>query len=208
MLVETETSTSRHSHKSALITPLRRLLGVTGPHPPWDDSAPIRAELFSVERLGEHARSLAAAQGVMAGERKGASLAKRLAENEAVLLSAYRDIAKAVDAGTVITPAAEWLIDNFHVVEKQVREIRADLRRSSRRKYLRINRPLCASNGPSQLRHVIWRQSVEGAARTWTTMYDASQFGQVNGLTGDFGICRPPSDYPHAQIAVLSSGRS
>ena len=127
MLVETETSTSRLSHKSALITPLRRLLGVTGPHPPWDDSAPIRAELFSVERLGEHARSLAAAQGVMAGERKGASLAKRLAENEAVLLSTYRDIAKAVDAGTVITPAAEWLIDNFHVVEKQVREIRADL---------------------------------------------------------------------------------
>ena len=58
---------------------------------------------FSVERLEEHARSLAVAQGVMAGERKGAPLAKRLAENEAVLLSAYRDIAEAVDAGAVIT---------------------------------------------------------------------------------------------------------
>ena len=129
MLVETDTSTSglRSNHKGALLTPLRRLLGDTGPHPPWDDSAPIRAELFSVERLEEHARSLAAAQGVMAGERKGAPLAKRLAENEAVLLSAYRDIAQAVDAGGVITPAAEWLIDNFYVVEKQIREIRADL---------------------------------------------------------------------------------
>ena len=129
MLVETDASTSglRPKHKGALLTPLRRLLGETGPHPPWDDSAPIRADLFSVERLEEHARSLAAAQGVMAGDRKGAPLAKRLAENEAVLLSAYRDIAEAVDAGAVITPAAEWLIDNFHVVEKQIREIRADL---------------------------------------------------------------------------------
>ena len=29
--------------------------------------------------------------------------------------------------------------------------------RSSRRKYFRMNRPVCASNGLSQLRHVIWR---------------------------------------------------
>ena len=83
--------------------------------------------MFSVERLEEHARSLAAAQGVTPGERNGASLAKRLAENEAVLFAAYRDIAEAVDTGAAITPAAEWLIDNFHLVEKQIRDIRADL---------------------------------------------------------------------------------
>ena len=129
MPAETNTSASRlsSSHKGALILPLRRLLGDTGPRPPWDDSAPIRAELFSVERLEEHARSLAAAQEVADGERKGAPLANRLAENEVVLLAAYRDIAKAVDAGASITPAAEWLVDNFHVVEKQIREIRIDL---------------------------------------------------------------------------------
>ena len=46
---------------------------------------PIRSELFSVERLEEHARSLAAAQAVTPGEVKGASLAQRLADNEAVL---------------------------------------------------------------------------------------------------------------------------
>ena len=44
-----------------------------------------------------------------------------------MLVTAYRDIAEAVDSGEAITPAAEWLIDNFHVVEKQIREIRADL---------------------------------------------------------------------------------
>ena len=42
-------------------------------------------------------------------------------------LYAYRDIARAVDAGGAITPAAEWLLDNFHVVEEQISEIRTDL---------------------------------------------------------------------------------
>ena len=129
MRVKTDAFASRRRfrRKDVLTLPLRRLLGDTGPRPPWDDSAPIRAELFSVERLEEHARSLAAAQAVTAGEQKGASLVKRLAENEAVLVATYRNIAEAVDAGAAITPAAEWLVDNFHVVEKQIREIRADL---------------------------------------------------------------------------------
>ena len=107
--------------------PLRRFWGDARRTPPWGHSAPIRAELFSVERLEEHARSLAAAQTVSPGELKGASLAKRLSDNEAVLLAAYRDVAKAIDAGAAITPTAEWLVDNFYVVEKQIREVRADL---------------------------------------------------------------------------------
>ena len=61
-----------------LASPLRRFWGDARLTPPWDDSAPIRAELFSVERLEEHARTLAAAQTVSPGELKGASLAKRL----------------------------------------------------------------------------------------------------------------------------------
>ena len=129
MLVETDDFASRHRPRleSALSFPLRRLRGAYGPTPPWDDGAPIRAELFSVERLEEHARSLAAAQVVTPGGVKGASLAKRLGDNEAVLLAAYRDVAEAIGAGAAITPAAEWLIDNFHLVEKQIREVRADL---------------------------------------------------------------------------------
>lgn len=78
---------------------LRRFLGDGGTPPSWDDKARIRAELFSVERLEEHSRSLAAAQAVTPDKRKGASLAKQLTENEAVLVAAYRDIAEAVDTG-------------------------------------------------------------------------------------------------------------
>jgi cyclic beta-1,2-glucan synthetase len=32
-----------------------------------------------------------------------------------------------VEASAAITPAAEWLVDNFHVVEMQIREVRQDL---------------------------------------------------------------------------------
>ena len=45
----------------------------------------------------------------------------------AVLLEAYRDIVKAINEGRAITPAAEWLVDNYHLVEKQIRELRSDL---------------------------------------------------------------------------------
>jgi cyclic beta-1,2-glucan synthetase len=94
---------------------------------PWDNEESIREELFGIERLEQHAESLAAAQPITAGRVTGRSLAVRLRENESVLLDAYRAIAKAVGAGRAITPAAEWLLDNYHLVEEQIREIRDDL---------------------------------------------------------------------------------
>ncbi len=75
---------------------------------PWDSQAPIREELFSVERLEEHARSLATAQAVTPLPNKGRSLAGQLAENEAALLDAYRTMTAVIDEGRVITPVADW----------------------------------------------------------------------------------------------------
>lgn len=94
---------------------------------PWNDREPVRQELFSAERLEEHARSLAEAQPVEPRLTRGHTLSARLADNGAVLLQAYRAIAGAIAEGGAITPSAEWLIDNYHLVEKQIREIRSDL---------------------------------------------------------------------------------
>ena len=58
---------------------------------------------------------------------QGLPLAPRLADNGAVLLSAYRSIVVAIEGNRAITPAAEWLIDNYHVVERQIRQISTDL---------------------------------------------------------------------------------
>ena len=97
------------------------------PVSPWDNDEILRAELFSSERLEQHAASLAAAQQVTRKRSTRRSLNARLKENEAVLLAAYRTIGAAAGEGRSITPAAEWLLDNYHLVEEQIREIRADL---------------------------------------------------------------------------------
>jgi len=83
--------------------------------------------LFSVERIEQHARSLAKAQTVTARPIRGYPLAGRLAENGAVLLAAYRGMVAVIEEGGAITPAAEWLIDNYYVIERQIREIQSNL---------------------------------------------------------------------------------
>src|ERR1700757_5414688 len=88
---------------------------------------PIRAELFSTERLEQHAESLAAAQTVTETAGEGRLLLPRVLENGRVLLEYYQDTAKAISREQAITPAAEWLVDNFYIVEEQLREIRDDL---------------------------------------------------------------------------------
>ena len=93
----------------------------------WNNEQILREEIFSIERLEQHAQTLAAAQAISVQPGFRRSLRARLRNNEKILLSAYRAVARAVDEGRSITPAAEWVLDNYHVVEEQIREIREDL---------------------------------------------------------------------------------
>ena len=96
----------------------------SGPEAP---ETAIRSELFGLERLEQHAASLAVAQRVHAGQEKGRLLSTRLAENTKVLVAAYRAVVQATREHQPIPPAAEWLLDNYHVVDEQIREINDDL---------------------------------------------------------------------------------
>jgi cyclic beta-1,2-glucan synthetase len=97
--------------------------------PPQVDE-PIRAEIFGMERLEQHAESLAAAQRTTEKPFRGRNLLARVDDNARVLLASYRDIAKTVQEKKEITPAAEWLLDNFHIVDEQIRDIRDHLPKS------------------------------------------------------------------------------
>ncbi|HXH62854.1 MAG TPA: hypothetical protein VNG95_01655, partial [Gemmatimonadales bacterium] len=88
---------------------------------------PIRSELFGIERLEQHAESLAVAQRVTATPQHGHLLLSRAETNGRALRDANRTIAEAIRQKRWITPAAEWLVDNFFVVDEQLREIRDDL---------------------------------------------------------------------------------
>jgi cyclic beta-1,2-glucan synthetase len=92
----------------------------------WSQLTPIRAELFSAERLEAHARSLAAAQAVTAKPALRRSLVRRLSDNAEFLHEAYKELSAAADAREAVSPAAEWIIDNNHIIARQVREIRTD----------------------------------------------------------------------------------
>jgi cyclic beta-1,2-glucan synthetase len=87
----------------------------------------VREELFGVERLEQHAESLASAQRVTKTPVAVLSLHARLKDNAAVLLSAYRATAAELESGRAVVPASDWLLDNYHLVEEQIREIRDDL---------------------------------------------------------------------------------
>jgi cyclic beta-1,2-glucan synthetase len=88
---------------------------------------PIRAELFGAERLQEHAESLAAADHISEKRVRGRDLLPEVRHNGRVLLDAYHSIVEAVAAKREITLAAEWFLDNFHIVDEQLREIRDHL---------------------------------------------------------------------------------
>ncbi|MEY4871856.1 MAG: hypothetical protein RLZZ563_1186, partial [Pseudomonadota bacterium] len=94
----------------------------------WADPAPIRADLFGIERLEHHAVSLAIAQTAPAvRQSRVPNLLDRVKDNGKVLLAVYRAGAQSLESGVAITPAAEWLLDNFHIVEQQLRQIEDDL---------------------------------------------------------------------------------
>ena len=61
---------------------LRRAFGLAPVISVGDDEDPIRSELFSVERLEQHAHSLAAHQPIASTATSGRSLVARLRDNE------------------------------------------------------------------------------------------------------------------------------
>lgn len=99
-------------------------------HSETEFDQPILAELFSVERLEEHSRSLAVAQAVTDTPHRGLDVHSPIADNGRVLVESYRALTRAINDERSITPAAEWLVDNFPIVDEQLREIRNDLPRA------------------------------------------------------------------------------
>jgi cellobiose phosphorylase len=96
--------------------------------PPSLSPGPLRGELLNVERLEEHARALAARHTLARKTRRGAAdFLSRLDDNARVLRLTYRALAEDVHRGEAVPPAAEWLLDNFHLIEAEVRGVRHDL---------------------------------------------------------------------------------
>src|SRR5438445_12005160 len=103
---------------------------------------PLRSELFSTDQMEEHGKTLAASHKLST---KGAAsrLLTRLAENEDVLIGVHGLLIEAVKADRRIAPAGEWLLDNFYLIEEQIRTAKRHLPKGYSRELPRL------MNGPS-----------------------------------------------------------
>ena len=93
------------------------------------EEAPLRAELYGVEQLGRHALSVAHSHRLGRGK-SSAKLLARLDANERVLLDTYSLVSAVATREHRTTPASEWLLDNFYLVEEQIWATRRLLPRS------------------------------------------------------------------------------
>jgi len=98
-----------------------RVLGWGPADSPWDNGEVLRAELFSIGRLEQHAASLAAAQRFTGAERP-APLSACGSRTMIALLAAYRAIVAAVPTAAR-SPGRRMADRNYHLVEDQIREV-------------------------------------------------------------------------------------
>ena len=102
-----------------------------------DEELPLRSELFSAAQMAAHGKHLAARHQV---SRRGGPdrLLARLTDNDNVIAATCAELTAAIKAGRQITPASEWLLDNFYLIEEQIRTARRHLPRNYSRQLPRL----------------------------------------------------------------------
>ena len=112
---------------SELLLPVTtRLRKIGRPRVPLSEELPLRSELFSADQMELYGRILAASHELLsAGER--ISFWRAWIENENTLFSVCSVLTEAVTADRPLTPAGEWLFDNFYLIEEQIRTARRHL---------------------------------------------------------------------------------
>jgi cyclic beta-1,2-glucan synthetase len=84
-----------------------------------NEKLPLRAELFTEEQLEHHALALAKRHSLLSAN-PSEHLLKRLDENESILLEVHAILTDSVKNNIPVVPAAEWLLDNFYLIEEQI----------------------------------------------------------------------------------------
>lgn len=81
---------------------------------------PFRSELYSSEQMNQHGEVLARSHKLLK-RNSGDQLLKRLDKNEKTLLEVRKLLVESIRTGkNIVTPAAEWLLDNFYLIEEQI----------------------------------------------------------------------------------------
>lgn len=96
------------------------------PHHPSDLLLPLRAELFNADQMELFGKTLASTH-TLSNKPTQDILLTRLDNNEEVLVNGCNLLTDAVKTRSRIAPAGEWLLDNFYMIEEQIRTARRHL---------------------------------------------------------------------------------
>ena len=102
----------------------------------------LRSELFSAEQMAQHGVLLARQHHLSASSATD-ELLERLADNEVLLARGCELLTQASLSSRRVTPAAEWLLDNFYLIEEQIRTAQLHLPKGYSRELPRL------ASGPS-----------------------------------------------------------
>jgi len=88
--------------------------------------------VLGLERLGERARAVARGHHLLPAQKQRGSgpLLLRLEDTKGVLDRVYHELNSGAERGLDISPAGDWLLDNFYIVQEHIREIRTSLPKS------------------------------------------------------------------------------
>lgn len=88
---------------------------------------PLRSEIYSLRQLEAEAVQLSRQHEILFHERGSNAFFRRFEENRQIIAAAYKSIGDIERQNKILNPSEEWLIDNYHIVVEQIREIREDL---------------------------------------------------------------------------------
>ena len=121
------------------------------------EEPPLRSELFSADQMAQHGHALATGHHLAAGRAQDRLLA-RLAANEAALVGVCELLTAEATAKHRVTPAGEWLLDNFYLIEEHIRTAERHLPKGYSRELPRLAR------GPSAGRPRVYDIALETIA--------------------------------------------
>ena len=103
-----------------LISNMRNIFQVSDTKLNYLNEEPLREELFSSDQMEHFGKSLAAKHTLSINPAKD-HLLKRLDDNEITLQEVRKLLTDSIKRNYQVTPAGEWLIDNFYLLEEHIR---------------------------------------------------------------------------------------
>ena len=103
------------------------------------EAGSIKDVLLQPEQLLNHAAQIAREHTVSGRPGYIKSLHGRLDKNFKVITEVYKSVNSHAKRGRDLTPASEWLLDNYYKIEEQVKEVRQSLTRERLRRLNILN---------------------------------------------------------------------